>query len=352
MKFMHISDVHLGVKPDQGKPWSERRTQDIWDSFAETIEVAAREEVEYLFVTGDLFHAQPLKRELKEVNGLFEQIPDTKIFLMAGNHDYLQQKAYYLTYPWAENVYFFKKEELDAFDFPEDNITVYGLSYWHREIRERLYDKAYPKDTSRINILLAHGGDEKHIPCNPTAFVNNGFDYTAMGHIHRGGQLVEGKVTMAGSLEPTDCNDIGAHGYWIGNITKESCSVHFFPIRKCQYCHETFLVEGETTDREVLEWARHLVNESEPYQLFRLQLKGYADPDTEFGVERLEQLEKVIDVSCDILPDYDFDKLREEQGHTLLGNYIESMQAKEQNKVTRKALEYGVSALLGHQICR
>ena len=24
MKFMHISDVHLGVKPDAGKAWSEK----------------------------------------------------------------------------------------------------------------------------------------------------------------------------------------------------------------------------------------------------------------------------------------------------------------------------------------
>ena len=32
MKFMHISDMHLGVKPDAGKAWSEKRAQDIWDS--------------------------------------------------------------------------------------------------------------------------------------------------------------------------------------------------------------------------------------------------------------------------------------------------------------------------------
>ena len=25
MRFMHFSDVHLGVVPDDGKPWSEQR---------------------------------------------------------------------------------------------------------------------------------------------------------------------------------------------------------------------------------------------------------------------------------------------------------------------------------------
>ena len=41
MKFIHVSDVHLGIKPDEGKPWSEKRAQDIWDSFAERADFAA-----------------------------------------------------------------------------------------------------------------------------------------------------------------------------------------------------------------------------------------------------------------------------------------------------------------------
>ena len=63
MKFMHISDVHLGVKPDAGKAWSEKRAQDIWDSFAEMIEIAAEESPDFLLISGDLFHKQPLKRK-------------------------------------------------------------------------------------------------------------------------------------------------------------------------------------------------------------------------------------------------------------------------------------------------
>ena len=30
-----------------------------------------------------------------------------------------------------------------CFDFPEQNTTVYGLSYWHREIRQALYDEVF-----------------------------------------------------------------------------------------------------------------------------------------------------------------------------------------------------------------
>ena len=78
---------------------------------------------------------------------------------MAGNHDYIQQNSFYRTCEWPENVCFFPREEVMCFDFPEQNTTVYGLSYWDREIRQVLNDVVFPKNTERFNILLALGGD-------------------------------------------------------------------------------------------------------------------------------------------------------------------------------------------------
>lgn len=109
------------------------------------IEIAAEESPDFLLISGDLFHKQPLKRELKEVCGLFARIPQTKVLLMAGNHDYIQQNSFYRTCEWPENVCFFPREEVMCFDFPEQNTTVYGLSYWHREIRQALYDEVFRK---------------------------------------------------------------------------------------------------------------------------------------------------------------------------------------------------------------
>lgn len=352
MKFMHISDVHLGVKPDVGKPWSQRRARDIWDSFAEVIEVAKKEAPEFLFVTGDLFHAQPLKKEIKEVNALFSEIPNTKVIIIAGNHDYLRQKSYYLSFPWAENVFLFKKEEIEAIDFPEENVTVYGLSYWHKEIRECLYDTAIPKKRNRLNILLVHGGDKRHIPFSAKNLAAAGFDYVACGHIHKGEQMEKGRVVMAGALEPTDCNDLGPHGYWMGELTKEGSQLSFFPIQKCQYRHEVFQMNRNTTNRDIINWEQKLLRESEPFHKFRIFLEGAADPDMEPDIARLSESEQVVDVQCNLKPDYDYEKLSCEQEHTLLGRYVDVMLEQEDTAVTRKALEYGVNALLGHKICR
>lgn len=60
MRFIHIADVHLGASPDAGKKYSEKRKNEIWDSFRKVIEVCRREETDLLLIAGDLFHRQPL----------------------------------------------------------------------------------------------------------------------------------------------------------------------------------------------------------------------------------------------------------------------------------------------------
>ena len=78
MKFFHIADTHLGAIPDAGFAWSEERRSEIWESFRSVVAKADREEVDLLLIAGDLFHRQPLMRELKEVNYLFSTLKKRK----------------------------------------------------------------------------------------------------------------------------------------------------------------------------------------------------------------------------------------------------------------------------------
>ena len=64
-------------------------------SFQNVIRQAGRENVGLFLIAGDLFHRQPLLKELKEVNALFASIPNTKIVLIAGNHDYIKENSFY-----------------------------------------------------------------------------------------------------------------------------------------------------------------------------------------------------------------------------------------------------------------
>lgn len=347
MRFIHIADVHLGAVPDEGKPWSDRRKQEIWDTFAEVLETAGQEQVDFVFIAGDLFHRQPLLRELKEVNYLFGRIPEVKIVLMAGNHDYVHPNSYYRTFQWAENVCFLGGQELERVLFPEDHLCVTGLSYWKREMREPVYDRAEIEtdDPGILQVLLVHGGDEKHIPFSPEKLAELGYDYVACGHIHKPQMFMEQKVVMAGALQPIDKNDAGQHGYWMGELTKRGCVVRFYPIRKCEYVHLPVAVHPEMTNRELIDKIREILSYAEPFQIYKFILSGRKNPQTEYDVSQILAMDQVAGVSEDFVLDYDFDKLKEIYSDQMLGRFIRAMEQKDEDPVSRKALYYGVDAL-------
>ncbi len=121
MRFIHLADVHLGAA----------------GALSAGLLRASAKIRGLLFISGDLFHRQPLMRELKEVNYLFSTIPDTRVYLMAGNHDFISRDSFYNTFEWNSNVIFFRSRELTCVKDPRLDVYVYGLSYYDREIKRR-----------------------------------------------------------------------------------------------------------------------------------------------------------------------------------------------------------------------
>ncbi|MFH7450837.1 hypothetical protein RA279_28270, partial [Pseudomonas syringae pv. tagetis] len=72
--------------------------------------------------------------------------------------------------------------------------------------------------SSRIQILMAHGGDSSHLPMNFNSLELSPFSYIALGHIHKPRVVAEGKMAFCGSPEPLDLTETGPHGYFLGEI--------------------------------------------------------------------------------------------------------------------------------------
>ena len=104
MKFIHTDDIHWGMIPDSDKPWGKKREQAIRLTFQGIIEDARDSRADLLLISGDLFHRQPLARDLKEVNYLFSTIPGTRVVIIAGNHDRIRKSSALLSFTWAPNV--------------------------------------------------------------------------------------------------------------------------------------------------------------------------------------------------------------------------------------------------------
>ena len=184
MKFIHIADVHLGAEPDTGKTHRGKRGREIWSSLERVLSVCEEQKTELLLIAGDLFHRQPLKRELKELNYLFGRLTATQVVIIAGNHDYLKKDSYYRTFQWEENVHMILSPDITCVEFPEYSLAVYGMSYCAREIEKACLSDAFPMGRQAHEILIAHGGDQKHIPLKKEELLRLGYDYSALGHIH------------------------------------------------------------------------------------------------------------------------------------------------------------------------
>lgn len=343
MRFIHIADVHLGAVPDSGCPWSAYREKEIWETFRKVIELAGNEKTDLLLIAGDFFHRQPLVREVREVNYLFSTIPDTQVVWMAGNHDYMKKDSAYRKIQWNDNVHGFFSQEPDVIYLPDCKTWIYGFSYEQREIRENLYHGIRPNGKPGYHILLAHGGDEKHIPIKPED--GAAFDYAALGHIHKQGILIPNQMAYAGALEPLDRNHEGKHGLIKGEIRDGRTQIQFVPFACRSYVDLEIWSDATMTQSELEQIVRERIYQQGKNNIYRIHIKGHRSPDLDFDLQRLYELGNVVEAVDETLPYYQLEKLRKQQEGTIIGEYIDCFEGKEEI-IERKALFYGLQALM------
>jgi len=349
MKFVHIADVHLGATPDSDKPWADLRQREIWDSFKNIIEVCNREKADLLLIAGDLFHRQPLLRELKEVNYCFSKLETARVVLMAGNHDYIGPRSHYAGFNWDEKVYMFLNDTIESVYFSDIDTFVYGFSYLKRDITDPLYDSVQPAKGDSINILIAHGGDEKNIPINRKRLLNAGFDYIALGHIHKP-EIISENMAYAGSLEPLDKNETGPRGYILGEIKKngkKQTEIRFIKSSLREYKKFDITVSSQTTNGALVDLIKEKISEEGQQHIYQILIKGLRDENIRFDKDAIYSLGNILEVTDESVPDYDFDALYLENADNLIGMFIKEIKESNQEETARKALYYGIEALLG-----
>ncbi len=345
MKFIHIADVHLGAAPDSGKAYSANRPKELWESFKQIIELCEREQTDILLIAGDLFHRQPLRKDLKEVDYLFSTLTHTKVVLIAGNHDYIKPDSFYHSFKWSENVYPLFGQNTEYVEFDEYNLAVYGFSYYAKEMKEERYSFKAPGYCKR-EILLAHGGDEKHIPIRKEALARSGFDYVALGHIHKPQILLENQAAYSGALEPVDKNDVGEHGYIKGEITSKGVKIKFVPFASRQYIPMNVTVHENMTNGSLKEFVTQQIEEKGIQNMFKITLIGERDVDIQFEPETLDVYNNVLEVIDKTYPAFDYKKLYHENKENLIGCFIDSIGTCDKDTVEFLALQEGIRALL------
>lgn len=297
-------------------------------------------------IAGDLFHRQPLLRELKEVNGLFARLRDTQVVLCAGNHDYLKKDSYYRTFVWEKHVHMILGNELEAVELPEIGTAVYGFSYEARELREKPYAKKKAEGKQPVEILMVHGGDEHHVPVKKEEIAGLGYDYIALGHIHKPLNVIPGKMAYCGALEPIDKNDTGKHGYICGEIRDKKCRIRFVPSAVREYIHTEVQADKDMSGSRLKEKIRRIIEEKGIENIYKVVITGFRSPDILFDLQAMDVYGNIIELIDDTKPSYDFEKIKRQNKDNILGKFIGQFEGFGEDTAQYRALCEGVRALI------
>ncbi len=234
-KFAHISDIHI----HNLKYHKEQK-----EVFSKVYEHLRKEKVDYVLLTGDLFHVKSnvtpeAYQSAAEFLKSLADIAQTHVIL--GNHDLILSNKSRLdsVSPVIEalndNRIFFHKHSEEC-TIENGKIVLNIMS-----IVDEQSEWIPIEDPSKINIAVYHGSiagvvtDQNYVIEHGEIGIEKfeGFDYVMLGDIHRTNQCLdpEGRVRYAGSLCQNNFGEENNKGFLIWEIeSKEKFSVRHIHI--------------------------------------------------------------------------------------------------------------------------
>lgn len=357
MKFVHIADMHLDSpftllnKNGIGK----KRSSEQINALKKVIEYIKENNIKYLFICGDLYEHEYIRQSTIEyVNNLFKQIEKTKIYIVPGNHDPKIKNSYYEKYNWNSNVYIFSRK-IEKIE--EQNIDIYGYGFDDFYIEMPRYEELKIENKEKINILLTHadldGAGNKEIIYNPiskTKLQELGYNYVALGHIHKLMQMQEKNTCIAypGSTISLGFDELGNHGMIVGDINLETKEIktEFVSIDEAEFKEIELNVDEIYTKEELIEKINGLKLQENKYYKIILQGKRTFEIDTNEIVKQIENLQ-IIKIKDKTKIKIDLEELAKQ--NNLKGIFVRELLEKikqnpEEKEKLEKAIEIGLDA--------
>lgn len=347
MKFIHMADVHLGVVPDKGKAWSAEREQEIKDTFVKVVETAQEKQVDLILVAGNLFHVPPTEGMIRDVDYILSKLTNTKTVIMGGSCDYIAPDSPMANYNFSSRTICLSPDKISNVYMKDLNVCVTGFSYDQAEKPDDILNHIKPAKQGAINILLAHGGDEKHCPFNKKNLRDSNFDYIALGYNRKPEVIKENAVIMAGSLEPIDYTDTGERGYIYGEIEDGVIRTEFVPVAQRSYINLLINIKPDHVPAMIVDLVDRQIRNIGEKNIYRILVKGHNHNNDEFDFSSIVEKYNIYEVITELSDDYDLNKLYEENKDNLIGKFINQLfDNYYSDEVCKKAIHYGLDVLL------
>lgn len=223
-KFIHAADIHLDsplhkLNIYEGAPVQQIR-QASRTAFEKLVNLAIENQVSFVLLCGDLYDG-----DWKDYNtGLYfvsqmRKLRDANIavFIIAGNHDAASKITKFLKLPQGVTV--FPANEPQTIKLPDLDVAVHGQSFALPAVTKDLsaaYPNAYP---GCFNIGMLHTcltgkeGHAQYAPCTIDGLISKGYDYWALGHVHKFEILKKDPIIVfPGNIQGRHIRETGAKG--------------------------------------------------------------------------------------------------------------------------------------------
>lgn len=357
MKFIHIADMHFDCPfnnlSDVDNLGEMRRLKQR-EIFKKIIDYVKENKVEYLFIAGDLYEHQYIRKSTIEyINSKFKEILDTKVLITPGNHDPFLKNSYYNNFDWSTNVKIFGP---DIEKLSYDNIDIYGFGFNDFYCKNSEIVNLEVENKDKLNVLIMHADLDASInsefvynPINKNVIKNKGFDYVALGHIHKIDYNNEEnqRIVYPGSTMSTGFDELGEHGMIVGEIYEHNIDLKFIKLDDLEFKEVIIDCSDIISKEELVE----KINENHgDNMVFKVILKGNRNFEiNSFELLKLVSNNKILKVKDDTKIAYDLEKLKNDM--TLKGIFVKDMLEKlsssneEEKDMIQKAIEIGLDAL-------
>ena len=222
-RFVHAADIHLD-SPLRSLAFRDPELADLIGNatrraFVNVIDLCLAEQVDALLLAGDLYDGE--QTSMKTARFLAEQIrrlheAGISVFIIRGNHDALSRITKELTFPDSVRLFGGRPEAIPINGKHAGGVVIHGLSFAKPQAPESLLPRFKSPVEGAVNIALMHTslagapGHDNYAPCNLSDLDSAGFDYWALGHIHKR-SVIQGRaaVVMAGMPQGRDINESG-----------------------------------------------------------------------------------------------------------------------------------------------
>lgn len=358
MKIAHFADLHLDSKFDslnaiKGLP--EKRRLEQRRVLKEIIEYVELNNVDILLIPGDLYEQKYIRKSsIEYINSLFKKIPNTLVFIAPGNHDPFLQNSFYNTFNWNENVHIFKNE-IEKVQLDE-GVNIYGYGFGDFYCEDSGVEKIKIDNPKELNILITHGsldsGAEDYKEYNPLSkskLKKLGFDYIALGHVHKPffNEEPGQRIVYPGSPMSLGFDEPGKHGFIAGKIEKENIKLEFIETDTREFVEIKLDITKFFSNEEVIEKIQSLKLD---YQnLYKITLEGqrFFTIDLE-EITRLHGVENIIRIKDKTKTGIDINAIAKE--NSIKGKFVKRMLERKEKEgldedFIEKTIEIGLEVL-------